>query len=172
MQYSKGFILLAIAAGLLDGVVAQGQFGQGGFGGQGQFGGGAGAGKGGQGQGKGGANQGKGGNGAGAAAASGANGAAAAQSTGTAAGGNAGGNGGGNANGGGLALDPNNVQTGSQSDGQAQGAEAGQAPSLTDNANFINFCGGQTLTNGLQVKAGSCNGIGRLSSSFTITRPS
>ena len=29
----------------------------------------------------------------------------------------------------------------------------------SDNANFINFCTGQTLTNGLQVKQGSCNGI-------------
>lgn len=28
-----------------------------------------------------------------------------------------------------------------------------------DNANFINFCSGETLTNGLQVQGGSCNGI-------------
>jgi hypothetical protein len=28
-----------------------------------------------------------------------------------------------------------------------------------DNANFINFCSGKTLTNGLQGKQGSCNGI-------------
>ncbi|KAL9625572.1 MAG: hypothetical protein Q9160_000285 [Pyrenula sp. 1 TL-2023] len=153
MQY-KSLFILAIAAGLLDGVVAQG-FGQGGFGGQG-----AGKGGQGQGQGKGGANGGKGGNGAGAAAASGANGAAAAAATGTAgAGGNA--NGGGNAAAGGneLCLSANNVQTASQSDGQDAGAEAGQAPSATDNANFINFCTGETLTNGLQVKGGSCNGI-------------
>jgi hypothetical protein len=33
----------------------------------------------------------------------------------------------------------------------------------SDPANFINFCTGKTLTNGLQVKGGSCNGIGRLS---------
>jgi transcription initiation factor TFIID subunit 15 len=30
----------------------------------------------------------------------------------------------------------------------------------SDNANFINFCAGKTLTNGLQVAGGSCNGIG------------
>lgn len=29
----------------------------------------------------------------------------------------------------------------------------------SDPANFINFCSGQTLTNGRQVNAGSCNGI-------------
>lgn len=29
----------------------------------------------------------------------------------------------------------------------------------SDPANFINVCTGKTLTNGLQVKAGSCNGI-------------
>jgi len=28
-----------------------------------------------------------------------------------------------------------------------------------DNANFINFCTGKTLTNGAQVQGGSCNGI-------------
>jgi hypothetical protein len=30
-----------------------------------------------------------------------------------------------------------------------------------DAANFVNFCAGETLTNGLQVKGGSCNGIGK-----------
>ena len=34
--------------------------------------------------------------------------------------------------------------------------------SSSDNANFINFCSGKTLTNGLQVAGGSCNGIGKL----------
>jgi len=29
----------------------------------------------------------------------------------------------------------------------------------SDPANFINFCTGKTLTNGLQVKSGSCNGV-------------
>lgn len=57
-----------------------------------------------------------------------------------------------------LQLNPANVQTGSQSSGQAV-TEAGQSPSDTDPANFINFCTGKTLTNGLQVKGGSCNGI-------------
>ncbi|KAL9111703.1 MAG: hypothetical protein Q9227_003978 [Pyrenula ochraceoflavens] len=57
-----------------------------------------------------------------------------------------------------LLLLAQNVQNASQSDGQAN-AEAGQSPSATDPANFINFCTGQTLTNGQQVKSGSCNGI-------------
>jgi len=34
-----------------------------------------------------------------------------------------------------------------------------QVASLTSTNNFINFCEGKTLTNGLQVKEGSCNGI-------------
>jgi len=58
-----------------------------------------------------------------------------------------------------LLLDPANVQEASQATGQEGGAEAGQADSATDDANFINFCTGKTLTNGLQVQAGSCNGI-------------
>jgi len=41
----------------------------------------------------------------------------------------------------------------------AIGSEAGQALSATSNNNFINFCSGKTLTNGLQVTTGSCNGI-------------
>ncbi|KAI5806207.1 hypothetical protein EDC01DRAFT_609614, partial [Geopyxis carbonaria] len=69
-----------------------------------------------------------------------------------------------NANAGGnadaLALDPNNVQDASQATGQEGGAaDPAQADSATDDANFINFCTGKTLTNGLQVMAGSCNGI-------------
>jgi transcription initiation factor TFIID subunit 15 len=72
--------------------------------------------------------------------------------------GNNGGNNGGNSNA--LQLNPNAVQTGSQQNGlQASGVEAGEAASATDPANFINFCAGKTLTNGLQVKTGSCNGI-------------
>ena len=31
---------------------------------------------------------------------------------------------------------------------------------ISDDANFINFCEGKTLTNGQQVEEGSCNGIG------------
>jgi hypothetical protein len=61
----------------------------------------------------------------------------------------------------GTSLNANAVQTGSFFDGSASlGAEAGQALSLTDKANFINFCSGKTLTNGLQITTGSCNGIG------------
>lgn len=59
-----------------------------------------------------------------------------------------------------LLLLAANVQAASNTNGQAGGAAAGQSPSATDPANFINFCTGKTLTNGLQVKGGSCNGIG------------
>lgn len=57
-----------------------------------------------------------------------------------------------------LTLNAKNVQTGSQQDG-SKGAADGQAKALTDNANFINFCDGKTLTNGIQQTGGSCNGI-------------
>lgn len=70
-----------------------------------------------------------------------------------------------NSNGGGggnLALDPANVQQNSAATGLEKGAEAGQAASDTDKANFINFCTGKTLTNGLQTRGGSCNGIRKL----------
>ena len=66
-----------------------------------------------------------------------------------------------NNGGGGTTLDPENIQDASASDGDPDGGE-GQAASLTDNANFINFCSGETKTNGLQVQGGSCNGIGKL----------
>ncbi|ODQ49623.1 hypothetical protein SAICODRAFT_194017 [Saitoella complicata NRRL Y-17804] len=70
------------------------------------------------------------------------------------------GGGGGGGNNSDLSLDPANVQSASDSTGQAgSGAEAGQVNSATDPANFINFCTGKTLTNGLQVKGGSCNGV-------------
>jgi len=36
---------------------------------------------------------------------------------------------------------------------------AGQVASLTTTNNFINFCIGQTITNGLQVREGSCNPV-------------
>jgi len=59
-----------------------------------------------------------------------------------------------------LQLNPANVQSGSDQTGQnGTDAEAGQVNSATDPANFINFCTGKTLTNGLQVKTGSCNGV-------------
>lgn len=52
------------------------------------------------------------------------------------------------------------VQTGSALDGaDGLGAADGQALSTTSNNNFINFCSGKTLTNGLQITDGSCNGI-------------
>jgi hypothetical protein len=66
-----------------------------------------------------------------------------------------------NNGGGGLALDANNVQKGSTVDGQSSlGAETGQSASQVSENNFINFCSGKTLTNGLQILTGSCNGIG------------
>ncbi|KAK8151173.1 hypothetical protein BKA80DRAFT_212194, partial [Phyllosticta citrichinensis] len=79
-------------------------------------------------------------------------------------GGNQGGNGNQGANAGGnagdLQLQPDAIQKGSQSTGQdGNGSEAGQTPSETNDANFINFCEGDTLTNGAQNKTGSCNGI-------------
>lgn len=58
-----------------------------------------------------------------------------------------------------LVLDPKNVQDASSKTGQEAGDNPAQADSLTDSANFINFCTGKTLTNGQQVKSGSCNGI-------------
>jgi len=60
-----------------------------------------------------------------------------------------------------LTLLANAVQSGSFVDGSKEigAAEVGQALSLTSQDNFINFCSGQTLTNGLQITTGSCNGI-------------
>lgn len=61
-----------------------------------------------------------------------------------------------------LRLDFDAVQSGSFVDGSnAIGAAAGQAKSQTSRNNFINFCAGKTLTNGLQIVGGSCNGIGK-----------
>lgn len=60
-----------------------------------------------------------------------------------------------------LTLDPEVIQSGSFVDGSnSLGADSAQTPSLTSENNFINFCKGQTLTNGLQITEGSCNGIG------------
>ncbi|ESZ91490.1 ribosomal protein s17 [Sclerotinia borealis F-4128] len=79
-----------------------------------------------------------------------------------------------------LTLSQNAVQSGSFADGSKEigAAEAGQAKSATSKNNFINFCSGTTLTNGLQVTGGSCNGIpmGKLPSksamvSSTILNP-
>ncbi|KAJ3472509.1 hypothetical protein NLG97_g10931 [Lecanicillium saksenae] len=68
------------------------------------------------------------------------------------------GNGNNNAGGGGLALANNVVQKGSANNGNNPGSNE-QAASATSNNNFINFCQGKTLTNGAQVRTGSCNGI-------------
>ncbi|RMJ17457.1 hypothetical protein CDV36_002896 [Fusarium kuroshium] len=59
-------------------------------------------------------------------------------------------------------LDPDLIQSASAKTGQEPGTEGikpGQAPSATDANNFINFCKGQQITNGVQVKSGSCNPI-------------
>ncbi|CAI4214589.1 unnamed protein product [Parascedosporium putredinis] len=59
-----------------------------------------------------------------------------------------------------LTLLDNAIQLGSQFDGtDAIGASDEQVPSLTSVNNFINFCAGKELTNGLQITTGSCNGI-------------
>lgn len=62
---------------------------------------------------------------------------------------------------GGTTLLSTSIQEGSEVDGSEQigNAEVGQAKSLTSTNNFINFCSGKTLTNGLQIITGSCNGI-------------
>ncbi|KAJ2897323.1 uncharacterized protein MKZ38_004786 [Zalerion maritima] len=66
----------------------------------------------------------------------------------------------GNGGGGALCLEAGALQTASASTGQdADNPTEGQANSATDDANFINFCSGKTLTNGLQVTEGSCNGV-------------
>ena len=88
------------------------------------------------------------------------------------------------ANGGTACLNPKALQTASKLDGNQTPAD-GQAASLTwvlstlssiihqltvfrDANKFINFCVGQTVTNGLQVKGGSCNGIGMFNNSRDI----
>lgn len=60
----------------------------------------------------------------------------------------------------GTTLLANAIQTGSFSDGSIDGVQKpGQSASKTSKNNFINLCAGKTLTNGLQVIEGSCNGI-------------
>ena len=62
-------------------------------------------------------------------------------------------------------LSPQAIQSGSFNDGQLEtGSDAGQALSATSQNNFINNCVGKTLTNGLQIVGGSCNGIRELRS--------
>lgn len=69
----------------------------------------------------------------------------------------------------GTTLLANAIQSGSFNDGSNEiGAdEAAQAKSLTSQNNFINNCAGKTLTNGLQVVTGSCNGIRKWIDSMT-----
>jgi len=58
-----------------------------------------------------------------------------------------------------LALDPKVIAPGFASDGQ-ETPTAGQVASLTSTNNFINFCltvGNKPITNGQQIKTGSCN---------------
>jgi hypothetical protein len=57
-------------------------------------------------------------------------------------------------------VDPNVISTGFENDGQnSNGSEPGQVASLVSNNNFINFCltVNKPLTNGQQIKTGSCN---------------
>jgi hypothetical protein len=63
----------------------------------------------------------------------------------------------------GTTLSPAAIQSGSFNDGTNEiGANvAQQAASLTSQNNFINNCAGKTLTNGLQITTGSCNGISK-----------
>ena len=65
----------------------------------------------------------------------------------------------------GTTLSPAAIQSGSFFDGSQEiGAnEAQQAKSQTSQNNFINNCAGKTLTNGLQIVTGSCNGISKQS---------
>lgn len=77
---------------------------------------------------------------------------------------NQGNNGGNNNDADSTTLSENAIQTGSFSDGsEGLGAEDGQAASATSQNNFINECAGKTLTNGLQITEGSCNGIRKYS---------
>jgi hypothetical protein len=63
----------------------------------------------------------------------------------------------------GTSLEASAIQSGSFNDGSDEigSAEVGQAKSLTSQNNFINNCAGKTLTNGLQITTGSCNGISK-----------
>ncbi|OAX82223.1 hypothetical protein ACJ72_03430 [Emergomyces africanus] len=61
---------------------------------------------------------------------------------------------------GGLSLNPTVLQKGSQLDGEKEALDRNEVtPSKTSLNNFINYCEGQTLTNGTKNKEGSCNGI-------------
>jgi hypothetical protein len=55
-----------------------------------------------------------------------------------------------------LTLDPAVIAKGFAQNGQ-ETQEPGQVASITSTNNFINFCKGNTITNGQQIAAGSCN---------------
>ena len=57
-----------------------------------------------------------------------------------------------------LTLQSNLVQTASDTNGNPN-VTAGDAASVTSPNNFINICSDKTITNGLQLTGGSCNGI-------------
>jgi hypothetical protein len=63
----------------------------------------------------------------------------------------------------GTTLSPAAIQSGSFNNGHDEigSDEVGQALSDTSQNNFINNCVGKTLTNGLQITTGSCNGISK-----------
>ncbi|KAH9814710.1 hypothetical protein DFH28DRAFT_894283 [Melampsora americana] len=57
-----------------------------------------------------------------------------------------------------LCLDPSVIQDNSKSNGITDQSNPDHfAPSLTSTNNFINFCVGQTITDGKQIEQGSCN---------------
>jgi len=69
----------------------------------------------------------------------------------------------------GLSLLQTALQSASAADGSVDGVSApGQSKSAISTNNFINFCQGKTLTNGLQVQGGSCNGIRESSDEASI----
>jgi len=55
-----------------------------------------------------------------------------------------------------LTLDPSVIAEGFNQDGQAE-PTPGQVPSRTSPNNFINFCINKPITNGKQIRSGSCN---------------
>ncbi|KAJ2904987.1 ribosomal protein s17 [Zalerion maritima] len=66
-------------------------------------------------------------------------------------------------------LLPSAIQIGSFFDGtDALGASDEQSPAQTSQNNFINFCAGKTLTDGLQILEGSCSGIHEIESGLDL----
>ena len=69
-----------------------------------------------------------------------------------------------------LTLSADAIQKGSFNDGSLETGSDGatQALSQTSQNNFINNCAGKTLTNGLQILGGSCNGISKCEDSTNM----